>query len=129
MPRVVHFEIHAEKPEKAAEFYTKVFGWKIQKWEGPVDYWLVSTGPAEERGIDGGIVRRHGQGPVDKQPVNSYVCTVTVPNLDEYTNKVGANGGMNVVPRMGILGVGWLAYFKDTEGNIFGIMQNDPNAK
>jgi predicted enzyme related to lactoylglutathione lyase len=65
MPRVVHFEIHAEKPEKAVEFYSKVFGWKIQKWDGPVDYWLVSTGSADERGIDGGIMRRHGPGPVD----------------------------------------------------------------
>ena len=27
-----------------------------------------------------------------------------------------------------IPGVGWLAYAKDTEGNIFGMMQNDPSA-
>jgi predicted enzyme related to lactoylglutathione lyase len=25
--------------------------------------------------------------------------------------------------------VGWLVYCKDTEGNIFGMMQNDPNAQ
>jgi len=129
MPRVVHFEIHAERPEKAAEFYTKVFGWKIQKWDGPVDYWLVSTGSPEERGIDGGIMRRQGPGPVEGQAVNSYVCTIDVPNLDEYTRKVAANGGTNVVPRMAIPAVGWLAYFKDTEGNIFGMIQNDANAK
>jgi hypothetical protein len=106
-----------------------VFGWKIQKWDGPVDYWLVSTGAATERGIDGGIVRRQGPGPVEGQAVNSYVCTIDVPNLDEYTQKVAANGGKNVVPRMGIPGVGWLAFFKDSEGNIFGMMQADPNAK
>jgi|HubBroStandDraft_4_1064222.scaffolds.fasta_scaffold269909_2 uncharacterized protein len=129
MPRVVHFEIHAEKPEKAVEFYSKVFGWKIQKWDGPVDYWLVSTGSADERGIDGGIMRRHGPGPVDMQAVNSYVCTINVSNLDEYAGKVTANGGINVLPRMAVPGVGWLAYYKDTQGNIFGMMQNDPNAK
>ena len=28
-----------------------------------------------------------------------------------------------------IPGVGWLAYCKDTEGHIFGMMQNDPSAK
>jgi len=33
------------------------------------------------------------------------------------------------VPKMPIPGVGWLAYAKDTEGNIFGIMQPDANAK
>jgi hypothetical protein len=28
-----------------------------------------------------------------------------------------------------IPGVGWLAYFKDVEGILTGIMQSDPNAK
>ena len=31
-------------------------------------------------------------------------------------------------PKMAIPGVGWLAYGKDTEGNIFGVMQTDPAA-
>jgi predicted enzyme related to lactoylglutathione lyase len=44
MNRPVHFEIHAEDPERAASFYSELFGWKITKWDGPVDYWLVSTG-------------------------------------------------------------------------------------
>lgn len=33
MPRVQHFEISANDPEKLAAFYEKVFGWKITKWE------------------------------------------------------------------------------------------------
>jgi uncharacterized protein len=33
------------------------------------------------------------------------------------------------VPKMPIPGVGWLAYIKDTEGNILGMMQPDPSAK
>ena len=35
MPRVVHFEIPAENPERAAKFYKEVFDWKIEKWQGP----------------------------------------------------------------------------------------------
>ena len=35
MPRVVHFEIHAENPERAIEFYSGLFGWEVMKWEGP----------------------------------------------------------------------------------------------
>jgi len=46
MPRVVHFEIHADDPQRAANFYQGVFGWDIKKWEGPEDYWLVTTGKA-----------------------------------------------------------------------------------
>jgi predicted enzyme related to lactoylglutathione lyase len=33
MPRVIHFEFAVQEPEKAAEFFEKVFGWKIQKWD------------------------------------------------------------------------------------------------
>jgi predicted enzyme related to lactoylglutathione lyase len=56
MPRVIHFEINADQPERAVKFYSEVFGWKIQKWEGPMDYWLVYTG--EGLGIDGGLTKR-----------------------------------------------------------------------
>ena len=58
MPRVTHFEVHADDPERAAKFYRDAFGWKIDKWEGPVDYWLVTTGTEDEPGIDGGLVVR-----------------------------------------------------------------------
>jgi uncharacterized protein len=51
MPRVVHFEIHAGDTQRAISFYEKVFGWTFQKWEGPMRYWLVITGPDDERGL------------------------------------------------------------------------------
>ncbi len=44
MSRVVHFEIHATDPERLVAFYTDLFGWTIQKWDGPMDYWLIHTG-------------------------------------------------------------------------------------
>lgn len=127
MPRVVHFEIHASEPARAADFYTKVFDWTITKWGGPVDYWLVDTGGNDQPGINGGIVKRMGE--IDGQAVIAYVCTVDVDSLDKYSERVLNFGGQNVVPKMPVPGIGWLAYFKDTEGNIFGIMQNDPDAK
>ena len=37
MPRVVHFEFAAEDPQRAVKFYERVFGWKIDKWEGPME--------------------------------------------------------------------------------------------
>ncbi|MBL7032542.1 MAG: hypothetical protein ISR91_00195 [Candidatus Delongbacteria bacterium] len=62
MPRVVHFEINADDPERAAGFYRGVFDWDINKWDGPVDYWMAATGPKEEPGIDGGIMQREHPG-------------------------------------------------------------------
>ena len=39
MPRPIHFEIPADHPERAIEFYHNVFGWEFQKWEGPNRQW------------------------------------------------------------------------------------------
>jgi predicted enzyme related to lactoylglutathione lyase len=127
MPRVVHFEIHAEDPERAVKFYQQVLGWQFQKWDGPAEYWLISTGPAEQPGINGGVVRRRGV--IDGTAVLAYVCTVDVPSVDDYVKKATTAGGQIAHPKMPIPGIGWLAYVKDTEGNIFGMMQRDPSAK
>jgi len=127
MPRVVHFEIHAADPDRAVNFYTTLFGWSFQKWEGPMDYWLVTTGPNEQPGINGGLVRRQGE--IDGQAVIAYVCTVDVEDLDASVQTALDNGGQIALPKMPIPGMGWLAYCKDTEGNIFGMMQGDPNAQ
>jgi len=127
MSRVVHFEIHAANPERAIAFYQKVFDWSFQKWEGPMPYWLVTTGPSDQPGINGGLIQRQGE--IDGQAVIAYVCTVDVQSVDTSTATVEANGGTVVVPKMPIPGVGWLVYCKDTEGNIFGMMQAAPDAK
>ena len=126
--RVTHFEIHAENPDRAIAFYSKALGWEFNQWAGQ-PYWLISTGPADQPGINGGLLPRRGDGPLEGQAVNAYVCTVLTDALDELLTVVPANGGSIAVPKMPIPGVGWLAYFKDTEGNIFGAMQNDPNAQ
>jgi predicted enzyme related to lactoylglutathione lyase len=127
MPRVVHFEIHASEPERTIRFYRELFGWQFNKWSGPVDYWLVVTGPREEPGIDGGLVRRQGE--IDGQAVIAYVCTVDVRSVDDTMAAAKKLGARVAHDKMPVPGVGWLAYLKDPEGNIFGIMQNDPAAK
>ena len=122
MPRVVHFEVEADKPERAIKFYEKVFGWKIEKWKGPIEYWLITTGKKDELGIDGGLSKR-----TEGEP--STVNTIDVPSVDEYIKKVESNGGSIIRPKMAVPGVGWMAYFKDPEGNMFGMMQEDTSAK
>lgn len=120
MNRPVHFEIPSADPQRAIAFYQSIFGWQFQKWEGPVDYWLISTG--EGPGINGGLMPR-------RDPAQPCVNTIEVADIDATTSTITAQGGQNVVPKMPIPGVGWLAYFKDIDGHIFGIMQNDPAAK
>jgi predicted enzyme related to lactoylglutathione lyase len=135
MNRIVHFEIHAANPERAARFYAEVFGWDVKEWTIPGvqvaeenRYWMVDTGAASEPGINGGILVRRGATPAEGQPVNAYVCTIGVGSVDGSVAKAVAAGGVLAVAKMPIRGVGWLAYCKDTEGNIFGMMQSDEHA-
>lgn len=122
MSRIVHFEIPSGDPARALAFYGEVFGWRSTKWDGPQEYWLLSTGSAGEPGIDGALLRKNG-------PDHPVVNTIDVASVDESVAKVAAHGGTIVVPKMGVPGVGWLAYFKDLDGNITGLMQPDPTAR
>jgi uncharacterized protein len=127
MSRVVHFEIHAEDPDRAIKFYQSLFGWEFTKWAGPMDYWLIKTGPDTSPGINGGMVRRRGV--IDGTAVIAYVCTIDVKSVDDLLAAIQAKGGSIALSKMPVPGVGWLAYGKDTEGNIFGFMQADKAAK
>jgi predicted enzyme related to lactoylglutathione lyase len=121
--RIVHFEIHAGDPDRAERFYKRVFGWEIRRSEGtPVDYRLITTGPDGEPGINGAIVARRGA--IDGKAVTAFVCTVDVDDLAAVEAAVPEAGGEQVVDRQELENVGSFAYFKDTEGNIFGAMQS-----
>ena len=122
MPRPIHFEIPADDPARATAFYRDVFGWKFQKWEGDMPYWMITTGANGEPGIDGGLMPR-------PQPGASTVNTIGVASLDTTLESIQSKGGQTVVPKMAIPGIGWLAYCVDTEGNTFGVMEADEKAK
>jgi uncharacterized protein len=122
MHRVVHFELGAQNPERAAKFYKEAFGWEITRWTGPQEYWLVTTGPEGEPGINGGIVRH-------KDGAARTVNTIGVASIDEAVKQVERSGGKLVVPKMAIPGVGYQAYCTDTEGIIFGLHEFDRSAK
>ena len=118
MARVVHFEIHADEPERAVKFYREVLGWEFSKWDGAGEYWLIKTGSENEPGINGGLMRR--QNSLTEAGVNAFVCTVSVNSIEDLTEKVMNSGGSISIPEFEIPGVGLVAYFKDTEGNTFG---------
>ena len=118
MPRVVHFDIPVDDPDRACKFYREVFGWKIDKWEGgTMDYWLASTGEGGP-GINGGLARR---GEMYQGTVN----TIDVPSIDDAIASIEQHGGKLAGPKTQIPGVGQLATCVDTEGNLFGILQFD----
>ena len=135
MNRIIHFEIQAGDPERAGKFYAKLFGWDIKELTVPGvrlkdenRYWLVTTGPDTGPGINGGILFRQGPAPSEGQAVNAFICTVGVADIDASVDKMLSAGGSITLPKMAVTGVGWVAYARDLEGNIFGMMQEDPTA-
>lgn len=129
--RVMHFEIHAADPERAQAFYAAAFGWTFEKWMDEPPYWGVITAApdSEEPGINGGMMQRMGEAPHDGAPVNAYTCTVQVADYDAVHERIMAAGGSVALPKQAIPGIAWMGYYKDTEGNIFGINQPDENAR
>jgi hypothetical protein len=119
--RVVHFEFNTSDPERSDAFFSEVFGWKVSKWEGGPDYWLATTGPEGDVGIDGAIMRSQDGTP-------RTVNTIEVASVDEAAERVAAAGGQVVVPKQAIPGMGYFAYCTDPTGLIFGIYHADEQA-
>jgi len=122
MSRVIHFEIPAENPDRAVAFYTKAFGWKFEKWPGPMEYWLVKTGAEDKPGINGGLLKRQA-------PTTATTNTIGVESVDKAVKSAQSAGAKLVMPKTPIPTIGYFAYLEDTEGNLFGVMEADPNAK
>mgnify|MGYP000020273463 CR=1 FL=1 len=120
---VVHFEIPADDENRAREFYSSAFGWKISAVP-ELSYTMLLTTPTDETGmpsvpgsINGGMFRREGH-------LTSPLVTVDVDDIDASLEKITALGGSTVQPRQEVGTMGWAAYFRDTEGNIIGLWQN-----
>ena len=129
MSRAVHFEIHAAHPDKLIAFYRGLFGWTFNKWEGG-DYWMIHTGPDDQPGINGSLLPRRGPLPEAMAAINAFVITVDVDDVEAVVARAVASSphGQVALPKMPVPGIGWLAYLKDPDGNIFGIMQADTSA-
>ena len=123
MPRAIHFGIPVEDTRRAVAFYEKAFGWKLDNYGGEgMDYWLATAGEDTESGINGAIAKKDEMHP-------TTINTISVALFEEAIKNIKAAGGEVLGPKMAVPGVGYMTYCKDTEGNIFGIMQMDPKAK
>ncbi|MFT9597206.1 VOC family protein [Mesobacillus sp.] len=131
MGRLVHFEIHVDNMDRAKTFYGEVFGWAFEDWSefAGMPYFGAVTGGEDEPGINGALMQRQGPPPESNQALNGYACTMGVEDYDATETKILNNGGVVALPKYALPGMAWQGYYKDPEGNIFGIHQPDVNAK
>ncbi|MGV8083693.1 MAG: VOC family protein [Coriobacteriia bacterium] len=120
MSRVIHFEFSTPDPQKEVDFFTTLFGWKIESW-GEEQYWLVDTGTGD--GINGAIQPQNA--PDQPQVVN----TIDVDDLDSSLQTAAQAGATIAVPKQEIPGIGWVAYVLSPTGIMFGMLQPAPNAE
>lgn len=122
MPTIVHFDIASDNPERAKKFYELLFGWNMEVPPGMSDYYLIDTEDLNgEAGVGGGLGMRGDS----SQKITAYIG---VDNIDDYSKKVEEFGGRIVSPRISVPGWGYMIMCVDTEGNTFGLWQDNKNA-
>ncbi|WP_066293483.1 VOC family protein [Arthrobacter sp. B6] len=128
MAGVVHFEIPADDKERANTFYQSAFGWNLSPMP-EMDYTIAITTPSDEQtgmpsapgAINGALFPRTDN-------LKTPVITIDVEDLDAALAQVEAAGGSVAQAKDAVPGMGYYAYFKDTEGNIMGLWQTDSTA-
>lgn len=115
MHTIVHFEIPSDNIERARKFYNGLFGWKLEKAPGDMEYWMGSINEELTQGV--GLMKR-------QQPQQTVTNYIDVSSVDEYSKKVENLGGKIKVPKTEVPGMGWFVVCMDTENNMFGLWES-----
>jgi predicted enzyme related to lactoylglutathione lyase len=117
-PTIVHFEIPSDNIERTNKFYNDLFGWKMEKMPGPMEYWMFTTSADNkgEQAISGGVIERK----MSNEPITIYIG---VKSVNDYAKKVEELGGKIIKPKTEVAGYGWFAVCMDTENNIFALWE------
>lgn len=106
--QVVYLQIPARDVMTSAEFYEKVFGWRVERpypsFEAPglIGQWVDDRAPAPDTGL---------------------LAWIQVDRIDESLDAVRANGGEVVEPPTSD-GPRLLATIRDPAGNVLGLAQH-----
>jgi predicted enzyme related to lactoylglutathione lyase len=116
MPKIVHLEIRADVPFRAAKFYSSVLGWNVKKKLLPQGEHFAMEDP-------GGASSSPKAGVMQRRNRDTFVPRFEVPSLDAAIGKVSQNGGKVVTHKRFLPGVGLVSYCHDTEGNAFSLLE------
>jgi len=120
MATIVHFDISADNPGRAKNFYEAIFGWKIGPMAGIADYYEIETADLSGiKGVGGGITKR-------ENPQQTCITNfIGVSSIDETIAKLTSLGGKVIQAKQIVPGYGFLAVCTDTENNVFGLFQEE----
>ncbi len=122
MSAIVHFDVPTEDVERAKKFYAGLLGWKFDPVP-EMQYNLINTTNLDGTpGIGGGMGKR-------MDPSQRMMNYFGVASLDASMKQVKSLGGKVITEKMAVPGMGFLANCMDTEGNIFGLWEENTLAK
>ena len=107
---------------RARSFYSSLFGWKLEKFPGPKEYWHIDTG-GEDASPDGGLMKREAP---QQQGITNYIL---VPSVDQFAAKVQKLGGKVCMAKTAVPQMGYFAICQDPENNTFALWEKNENAK
>jgi predicted enzyme related to lactoylglutathione lyase len=119
---VVHFEIPADNLKRAQKFYAKVFGWQIMPMP-EMEYTMLGTTPSDKDGMPKELGAINGGMGARGAPLSHTVVTINVDDIDASLKLIAKKGGKVVRKKLAIGPMGFVAYFKDSEGNVVGLYQ------
>jgi predicted enzyme related to lactoylglutathione lyase len=115
--QLVHFEIPAGDTAKARAFWGSLFGWQFESFPGPSEYHMTQIS-------DGTGAAIYDPDPADKRGTRAYFDVDDIAAGATRVRELGGEAG----EAMAVPSMGWFSLCKDTEGNEFGLWQNDPSA-
>jgi len=110
---VVHFEINGKDGAQLQQFYRDAFEWNIDA-DNPMNYGLVDN---DGEGIGGGISGGEAA---------SVTIYIEVADLTAALKKIESLGGRVVQDVTEIPDMVTMALFADPEGNVVGLLKDEP---
>jgi predicted enzyme related to lactoylglutathione lyase len=124
MDKVVHIEVPADDIKRAKAFYSEIFGWQMQDIP-EMNYTILQTVnvdeqqmPIEPGAINGGLFQRQADMPHPQFFIN-------VANIESSLAKIKDGGGEIIREKTPVGNMGFVANFKDSEGNVVGLWEDN----
>jgi uncharacterized protein len=113
----VHVELNTPEPEKAKDFYSKLFQWELEDMPNPAvpngTYTMIRVGI----GTEGGMLKQVPGGPT------GWLAYVLVEDIHASTQKAKSLGAQVMKDVVEVPGTGWLSIIRDPTGAVLGMWQ------
>lgn len=117
---VVYFEIPVTDMDRAVRFYTAVFNFEFRK--DVIDHNEMALFPFTDE--TGGISGALAKGDIYKPTINGTLIYFTTEDIDKTLKSAVENGGEVLYPKTSNGELGFVAEFKDSEGNRIALHMN-----